>query len=51
MFKDMCSTGKKATCCLIAEPDKVLVRELNEWVASPLGPGQTSALPMKTRSA
>ena len=36
--------------CLVAEPDKVLV-ELNEWVANPLGPGQTSALQIKTRSA
>ena len=37
--------------CLVAEPDKVLVGELNEWVANPLGPGQTSALQIKTRSA
>ena len=37
--------------CLVAEPDKVLVRELNEWVANPLSPGQTSALQIKTRSA
>ena len=37
--------------CLVAEPDKVLVGELNEWVANPLGPGQTSALKIKTRSA
>ena len=36
---------------LVAEPDKVLVGELNEWVANPLGPGQTSALQIKTRSA
>ena len=36
---------------LITEPDKVLVGELNEWVADPLGTGQTSALQMKTRSA
>ena len=36
---------------LVAEPDKVLVRELNEWVANPLGQGQTSALQIKTRSA
>ena len=35
----------------VAEPDKVLVRELNKWVANPLGPGQTSALQIKTRSA
>ena len=35
----------------VAEPDKVLVGELNEWVANPLGPGQTSALQIKTRSA
>ena len=37
--------------CLVAEPDKVLVGELNEWVANPLGPGQTSTLQIKTRSA
>ena len=37
--------------CLVAEPDKVLVGELNTWVANPLGPGQTSALQIKTRSA
>ena len=24
--------------CLVAEPDKVLVGEVNEWVANPLGP-------------
>ena len=29
--------------CLVAEPAKVLVGELNKWVANPLGPGQTSA--------
>ena len=29
---------------MVAEPDKVLVGERNEWVANPLGPGQTSAL-------
>ena len=29
---------------MVAEPDKVLVGEVNEWVANPLGPGQTSAL-------
>ena len=27
--------------CLVAEPDKVLVGDLNEWVAIPLSPGQT----------
>ena len=27
--------------CLVAEPDKELVGELKEWVANPLGPGQT----------
>ena len=32
--------------CLVAEPDKVLVGELKEWVANPLGPDQ-----IKTRSA
>ena len=37
--------------CLVAEADKVLVGELNKWVAHPLGPGQTSALQIKTRSA
>ena len=37
--------------CLVAEPDKVLVGELNQWVANPLGPGQTSALQIKSRSA
>ena len=37
--------------CLVAEQDKVLVGELNEWVANPLGPGQTSALQIKARSA
>ena len=37
--------------CLVAEPDKVLVGELKEWVANPLGPGQTRALQIKTRSA
>ena len=37
--------------CLVAELDKVLVGELNKWVANPLGPGQTSALQIKTRSA
>ena len=30
--------------CSVAELDKVLVGELNEWVANPLGPAQTSAL-------
>ena len=35
----------------VAEPDKVLIGELNEWVANPLGPDQTSALQIKTRSA
>ena len=35
----------------VAEPDKVLVGELNEWVANPLVPDQTSALQIKTRSA
>ena len=39
------------SCCTVAEPDKVLVGELNKWVANPLGPGQTSALQIKTRSA
>ena len=45
--------AEKFNCelCLVAEPDKVLVGELNEWVANPLGPGQTSALQIKTRSA
>ena len=33
--------------CLVAEPDKVLVGELNEWVANPLGQGQTSALQIR----
>ena len=42
---------KNAKLCLVAEPDKVLVGELNEWVANPLGPGQTSAQQIKTRSA
>ena len=37
--------------CLVAEPDKVLVGELNKWVANPLGLDQTSALQIKTRSA
>ena len=37
--------------CLVAEPDNVLVGELNEWVANPLDQGQTSALQIKTRSA
>ena len=37
--------------CVVAEPDKVLVGEINEWVANPIGPGQTSALQIKTRSA
>ena len=36
---------------LVAEPDKVPVGELNKWVANPIGPGQTSALQIKTRSA
>ena len=36
--------------CLVAEPDKVLVGELNEWVANPPGLGQTSALQIQTRS-
>ena len=43
--------NKVPTDCLVAEPDKVLVGELNEWVANPLGPGRTSALQIKTRSA
>ena len=30
---------------------KYLVGRTNEWVANPLGPGQTSALQIKTRSA
>ena len=34
--------------CLVAELDNVLVGELNEWVSNPLGPGQTSALEIKT---
>ena len=33
--------------CVVAEPDKVLVGEINEWVANPIGPGQTSALQIK----
>ena len=41
----------KGKQCLVAEPDKVLVGELNKWVANTLGPGQTSALQIKTRSA
>ena len=39
------------TVCLVAEPDKVLVGELNVWVANTLGPDQISALQIKTRSA
>ena len=35
----------------VAELDKVLVEELNEWVTNPLGPDQTSALQIKTTSA
>ena len=31
--------------------DEVLGKRTNEWVANPLGPGQTSALQIKTRSA
>ena len=46
-----CKPGKYGQLCLVAEPDKVLVGELNEWVANPLGPGQTSTLQIKTRSA
>ena len=34
----------KQTSVWVAEPDKVLVGELNEWVAHPLGPDQTSTL-------
>ena len=26
--------------CVVAEPNKVLVGEQNEWVANPLGPDQ-----------
>ena len=35
---------KKIVSGLVAESDKVLVGELNKWVANPLGPGQTIAL-------
>ena len=35
---------------MVAEPDKVLVGELNGWVANPLGPGQTSALQIRISS-
>ena len=34
-----------------AMPDEVLSWRTNEWVANPLGPEQTSALQIKTRSA
>ena len=34
-------TVECVTKCLVAEPDKELVGELKEWVAYPLGPGQT----------
>ena len=37
--------------CLVARPDKVLSWRTIEWVANPLGPGQTSAIQIKTRSA
>ena len=43
--------GKFHILVLVAELDKVLVGKLNEWVANPLGPGQTSALQIKTRFA
>ena len=36
---------------MVAESDKVLVGEINKWVATPLGLGQISALQIKTRSA
>ena len=36
--------------CLVPRPDEVLGWITNEWVANPLGPGQTSALQIKTRS-
>ena len=35
----------------VAEPDKVLGWRTNEWAANQPGPGQTSALQIKTRSA
>ena len=47
----MAVAGKSPYRGRVAEPDKVLVGELNEWVANPLGPGQTSALQIKIRSA
>ena len=43
----MTSVEKRPNPCLVAEPDKVLVGEVNEWVANPLGPGQTSPLQIK----
>ena len=44
---DRIQRTEKIENCLVAEPDKVLVGELKEWVANPLGPGQTSALQMQ----
>ena len=39
-----CAGGSNpAWGCLVAEPDKVLVGELNVWVANLLGPSQTIA--------
>ena len=45
---DAFMAGKKSVIHVwVAEPGKVLVGELNEWVAN----GQTSALQIKTRTA
>ena len=45
-----CIVSCQGVVCLVSEPDKVLVGELNKWVSNPLGPGQTSALQMKDRT-
>ena len=41
----------EAIHCLVPRPDEVLGWRTNEWIANPLGPEQTSALQIKTRSA
>ena len=47
----MAVAGKSLYRGKVAEPEKVLVGELNKWGANPLGPGQTSTIQIKTRSA
>ena len=52
-FKNLCylSTNDQLKGVWFLGRTKYLVGRTNEWVANPLGPLQTSALQIKTRSA